>query len=214
MITSEGLLEGVSHFKQSTVRIAGEKTIYIDPYNIAGEPKDADVVFVTHTHNDHFSISDIKKVMKNDAVLAVPADAVEKAEKKGFKNIVTVIPFKAYKAGGISFETVPAYNTDKKFHRKESNWAGYVISINGKTYYHAGDTDVIPEMNNIKADVAFLPVGGTYTMNAAQAADAANIIKPFVAVPIHFADIVGTIEDARNFIKGLNSGISGVILKK
>lgn len=214
MTTSKELLEGVSHFKQSTIRIKGEKTIYIDPYSFDGEPKDADIIFVTHIHGDHFSIADIKKVAKSDAVLVLPDDCAEKARKEGYWNIVSVIPSKAYKADGISFETVPSYNIDKDYHKKGSNWVGYIININSKTYYVAGDTDVIPEMNGIKTDVAFLPVGGTYTMTAAQAAAAANIIKPFVVVPIHFADIVGTVEDAQKFIEGLDSGIRGVILKK
>ena len=214
MTTAEVLLEGVSHFKQSTIRITGEKTIYIDPISIDGEPKDADIVFVTHTHGDHFSINDIKKVMKSDAVLVVTADGVVNAGKGGFTNVMSVAPSEAYEANGISFQTVPAYNIGKLFHRKASKWVGYVININGNVYYAAGDTDVIPEMKNIKADVAFLPVGGTYTMNAEQAASAANTIRPFVAVPIHFADIVGTVEDARKFVKGLDSCIDGVILKK
>ena len=212
--TSKDLLEGVSHFKQSTIRIKGERTIYIDPFSIDGEPKDADIIFVTHTHGDHFSIADIKKVMKSDAVLVVTADGVENARKEGFKNATSVVPSKAYTVAGISFETVPSYNIDKEYHRKDSNWVGYIINLNGRTYYAAGDTDVIPEMDGIKADVAFLPVGGTYTMTASQAAAAANIIRPFVAVPIHFADIVGTVEDAQKFVEGLDSGIKGVILKK
>ena len=211
--TSKSLLEGVSHFKQSTIRIKGEKTIYIDPFSIDGEPKDADIIFVTHTHGDHFSIADIKKVIKSDTVLVVPADGVENAMKAGFKNVTSIVPSKAYKVDGISFATIPSYNIDKEYHKKDSNWVGYIVNLNGNTYYAAGDTDVIPEMDGVKADVAFLPVGGTYTMTAAQAAAAANIIKPLVAVPIHFADIVGTVEDAQKFVEGLDSGIKGVILK-
>lgn len=214
MKTTEALLEGVSHFVQSTVRIEGEKTIYIDPISINGEPKDADAVFVTHIHEDHFSPDDIGKVLKDGGLLVATADVAKKAGRKGFKNILTVNPSEAYHTDGISFETVPSYNTDKNFHKKGSGWVGYVVHMGCNSYYAAGDTDVIPEMRDIKADVAFLPVGGTYTMTAVQAATAANIIKPSVAVPIHFADLVGTIEDARSFIEGLDSGISGVILKK
>lgn len=169
---------------------------------------------MTHAHWDHFSVEDIRKVMKDGAILVATGDAAKKAREEGFGNILTVVPSKAYDADGISFETVPAYNTDKEFHKKKNGWVGYIVKINGSAYYAAGDTDVIPEMKNIKADVAFLPVGGTYTMDAAQAAEAANIIRPVAAVPIHFADVVGTEEDARKFVKGLDSGIEGVILKK
>lgn len=211
---SESLLEGVSHFKQSTIRIEGEKTIYIDPYSVDGEPKDADIVFVTHTHGDHLSITDIKKVMKSGAILVTPADGVEKVRKQGLNNIVEVAPDKEYTVEGISFKTVPAYNTNKDFHEKSSNWVGYIIKRGDARYYVAGDTDLIPEMKDFKTDVAFLPVGGTYTMTAKEAIDAANLIKPAVAVPIHFTDIVGTDEDARKFAAGLDKGIKGVILKK
>lgn len=212
--TSKGFMEGVSHFKQSTIRIKGEKTVYIDPFSVDGEPKDADIVFVTHTHRDHFSIADIKKVMKVGAILVITADGVESAKKEGLVNITEVMPNKEYTVDGVSFRTVPAYNTNKDFHKKSCNWVGYIINRDNTLYYHAGDTDIIPEMKDLDADVVFLPVGGTYTMDAGEAIDAANLIKPVTAVPIHFADVVGTVEDAQKFVNGLDDGIKGVILKK
>ena len=207
------LLHGVSHLKQSTIRMQGSKTVYFDPMGIGGEPKDADVIFVTHSHSDHFSIDDIKKLTKKGTVMILPGDCIKAAVDAGLTNVVTVWPSKSYEVDGLKFNTVPAYNINKDFHRRERNWVGYVVHVNHASYYFAGDTDKIPEMKDIKADVVFLPVGGTYTMTWPEAVEAANIIRPVIAVPIHFADIVGTADDARNFTSGINSSIRGVILK-
>lgn len=215
-VVLKDLLNGVSHMKQSTLRIvAGSKVIYIDPYLIAGEPKDADIILISHTHSDHFSPADIKKVMKDgNTKIVIPATCKSDADKAGYKNIITVEPSKDYTVGGIAIKTVPAYNTNKTFHPQSNKWVGYILNINQTLYYFAGDTDVIPEMKDIDADVAFLPVGGTYTMNAKEAAQAANTIKPLVAVPIHFADVVGTWKDADTFVSLLEKPIIGKIIKK
>lgn len=214
-VVLKDLLGGITHMKQSTIRIAADRIIYIDPYEIEGEPKDADIIFISHTHGDHFSIQDLKKVMKDSGtMLVLPADAKAAAEKEGFTNITVVEPNKAYTVDGLGFKTVPAYNLDKEFHQKGSNWVGYILTVNNTVYYFAGDTDFIPEMKEVDADVVFVPVGGTYTMDAKEAAEAVNAMKPLVAVPIHFADIVGTIEDANTFVSLLDSSIKGVILKK
>jgi L-ascorbate metabolism protein UlaG (beta-lactamase superfamily) len=117
-----------------------------------------------------------------------------------------------YEAYGIKFRTVPAYNLEKKFHKRKKNWVGYILNVDGAGYYFAGDTDYIPEMDEIKADVVFLPVGGTYTMNAQEAAQAANSIKPKIAIPIHFGSIVGSQKDAEVFIENLAVGIEAKIL--
>lgn len=207
------LLKGVRHLTQSTIRIEGSKVIYIDPFGVDGEPKDADIVFVTHTHGDHFSTSDLKKVMKKDAALVITDDGAAQARKDGMSSVVSVAPNKEYEVKGIKFSTVPAYNVNKDFHPKDSKWVGYIININNVKYYHAGDTDLIPEMKNIKADVAFLPVGGIYTMTADEAVKAAGLIKPKIAVPIHFADVVGSADDAQAFVNGLDKDIQGVVLK-
>lgn len=212
-VVLKDLLKGFTHINQSCVRIAGDKIIYTDPLNITGEPKDADIILITHTHGDHFSMQDIKKIAKDTTKIFVTADGEEALKKEGFNNVVSVEPSKEYVAEGINISTVPAYNTNKEFHKKDSNWVGYIITLNGTLYYFAGDTDIIPEMKDIKADVAFLPVGGTYTMDAKEAAQAANTIRPLVAVPYHFADVVGTVEDANTFISLLDTSIQGVILR-
>ncbi len=128
--------------------------------------------------------------------------------------VITVESNKEYMVQGIKFETIPAYNTNKTFHPKENDWVGYIITLDGIRYYIAGDTDITEENRKVKCDVAFVPVGGTYTMNYSEAAELVNIIKPKIAVPIHYGSIVGTKQDATNFIKLLHSSIKGIILMK
>lgn len=210
----KSLLNGISHYKQSTIKIVADKIIYVDPINIDGEPKDADIIFITHTHGDHFSVADIKKIAKASTKIIITADGIESLVKEGYKNIITVVPLENYTLNGLQFKTVPSYNTNKDFHKKDANWVGYILNINNTSYYFAGDTDIIPEMKDLNVDVAFLPVGGTYTMDASEAAKAANTIKPLVAVPIHYGDGVGSVEDGKSFINNLDASIQGVILKK
>jgi len=168
-------------------------TVYIDPFQIkGGEP--ADIICVTHSHSDHFSLDDIAKIAKADTVLVAPPDC------KGFRGkVVTITPDESVLVKDVTIETVPAYNIGKRFHPRANQWVGYVITLDGTRYYHAGDTDLIPEMSDVKADVAFLPAGGKYTMTAQEAAQAANIIKPKVAIPMHWGTIVGSADDAQAF---------------
>ena len=206
------LLKGFKHLHHASIKIERDKVIYIDPFQIEGSPHDADIIFCTHEHFDHLNPEAIGKVMKGDTVIVVPKDNVKKVKKHGFKDVIGVEPNQSYEADGIPFKTVPAYNLDKKFHKRKENWVGYILTLEGTTYYFAGDTDYIPEMDSIKADVVFIPVGGTYTCTAQEAAAAVNSIKPKVAVPIHFGSIVGNQGDAETFIKNLAPGIEGVIL--
>ena len=136
--------------------------------------------------------------------------------KKGInKNaIITVEPNQKYMVQGIKFETIPAYNINKTFHPKENDWVGYVIEINGVKYYIAGDTDITEENKRVKCDVAFVPVGGTYTMDFKEAAQLVNEIQPKVAVPIHYGSVVGTKQDAEKFVKLLHTNIKGIILMR
>jgi Predicted Zn-dependent hydrolases of the beta-lactamase fold len=202
------------HFYQSTVLIQGEKTVYFDPVRVPNKSIKADLVLVTHTHGDHFSIPDIQKVMKSDATLIIPADGAILAKEAGIKNVISIMPNQEYTVAGLKVQTVPAYNINKTFHPRQNNWVGYIVHLNHISYYMAGDTDLVPEMKEIKADVVFLPVGGTYTMTAKEAAEAANLIKPAIAVPIHFGDIVGSLQDAKDFVALLDKDIHGMILKE
>ena len=210
------MLEDIEVLYHSSIRINKGKMIYIDPYHIEKNFNDADMIFITHDHYDHYSEEDIEKVRKNNTIFIVPENLLNKLIKKGIndENIITLDPGDAENIDGIKVEAIHSYNIDKPFHPKENNWLGYVIEIDGIRYYIAGDTDITEENKNIKCDVAFVPVGGTYTMNFSEGAQLVNIIKPKIAVPIHYGSIVGTKQDATDFIKLLYPTTKGIILMK
>ena len=210
------MLEDIEVLYHSCIRMNKEKMIYIDPYHIEKNYKDADMIFITHDHYDHYSEEDIDKVRKNNTIFIVPENLLNKLIKKGIndENIITLDPGDAENIDGIKVEAIHSYNIDKPFHPKENNWLGYVIEIDGVRYYIAGDTDITEENKKIKCDVAFVPVGGKYTMNFSEAAQLINIIKPKNAVPIHYGSVVGTKQDATDFIKLLYPTTKGIILMK
>ena len=210
------MLENIEVLYHSSIRINKEKTIYIDPFKIDRNYNDADIVFITHDHYDHYSEEDIDKVINENTTIIIPEELLTKLLRKGInKNaIITVEPNKNYMVQGIKFETISAYNTNKTFHPKENGWVGYIIIINGIRYYIAGDTDITEENKKVKCDVAFVPVGGTYTMDFKEAAQLINEIKPKIAIPIHYGSIVGTEQDAIDFIRLLHPEIKGIILMK
>jgi L-ascorbate metabolism protein UlaG (beta-lactamase superfamily) len=187
--------EKIKWLGHASFRIEGSKTtVYIDPWKLKSALP-ADVICITHSHYDHLSEEDVKKIRKPTTVIMGPADC-----KGGFGDAFkTVTPGASHTVGDVVVEAVPAYNTDKDFHPKKNNWVGYIVTVDGVRIYHSGDTDVIPEMADFKVDVALLPVGGTYTMTVKQAADAVKRLKPKVAVPMHCGDIVGTFQDREAF---------------
>lgn len=210
------MLENVEVLCHSSIKINKEKVIYIDPFKIEKNYNDADIVFITHDHYDHYSEEDIDKVINENTIIIIPEELLTKLLRKGInKNaIITVEPNEKYMVQGIKFETIPAYNTNKTFHPKENGWDGYIIEIKGVRYYIAGDTDITEENRRVKCDVAFVPVGGTYTTDFKEAAQLINEIQPKIAVPIHYGSVVGTKQDATDFIKLLNPSIKGIILMK
>lgn len=210
------MLENIEVLYHSSIRINKEKIIYIDPFKINKNYNDADIIFITHDHYDHYSEEDIDKVINENTTIIIPDELLTKLLRKGInKNaIITVEPNKNYIVQGIKFETISAYNTNKTFHPKENGWVGYIIIINGIRYYIAGDTDITEENKQVKCDVAFVPVGGTYTMDFKEAASLINEIKPKIAIPIHYGSIVGTEQDAIDFIRLLHPEIKGIILMK
>lgn len=190
--------------------------IYIDPYKIENETHNAKYLFITHSHYDHFSIEDIEKVRNEDTIFFVTPDCKEKLLEIGVdeKRIVTVAPDEMYRFNKIEVQVIPAYNVDKEYHKKEYGWVGYLIKINGVTYYITGDTDVNEDIQNIKCDVLFVPIGGTYTMDYKEAADYTNSIKPKYVIPIHYGTIVGKKEDGIEFAKLLDTKIECLIFNK
>lgn len=192
--------EKLQIFCHSSIKITEDKIIYFDPFNIKENFSDADYIFCTHSHYDHFSPEDINKVKNNNTKLIVTKDIIESATKLINKNnIILVQPNEEYKIDNLVIKTVPAYNRIKKFHPKENNWVGYIVETNGQKYYIAGDTDNIEELHNIKCDVAFLPVGGTYTMDYEQASELANVINAKLVIPTHYGEIVGNKDDGIKF---------------
>ena len=210
------ILDNIEVLYHSCIKINKEKIIYIDPYHIDKNYNDADIVFITHDHFDHYSEEDIDKVINENTTIIIPEELLTKLLRKGInKNaIITVEPNEKYMVQGIKFETIPSYNINKKFHQKENNWVGYIITIDEVRYYIAGDTDITEENRKVKCDVAFVPVGGTYTMSFEEAAQLINEIQPKIAVPIHYGSVVGTKQDATDFIKLLHPSIKGIILMK
>ena len=194
----------------SSIKIVGEgKIIYLDPYRIKQEKNDADIIFITHSHYDHFSQEDILKIKNEKTKILVTTDMIEKTLELGFKkeDIITVTPNNLYTVLGIEIKTIPSYNINKKFHPKENNWVGYILKLEDKNIYVAGDTDITEENKNVKCDIALIPVGGTYTTNYKEAAELVNIIKPEIVIPMHYAELVGTKEDATKFEELVNSNI-------
>ena len=208
------MLENIQVLCHSSIKINEGKVIYFDPFKINTQYNDADIIFITHDHYDHYSEEDIDKVIKLDTIIVIPEGMQVKLLKKGIKNsnIITVEPERTYAVEGLKFETIPAYNVNKAFHPKENGWVGYILEIEGIRYYVAGDTDITEENKRVKCDIAFIPVGGTYTMDFKEAAELINEMKPKVTVPIHYGSIVGTSEDAINFQKLLNPEIKSKIL--
>ena len=210
------MLENIEVLTHSCIRISKNKVIYIDPFNIEKSYNDADLIFITHDHYDHYSEEDIDKVKKDDTVFIVPVELLTKLLKNGIRQdcIIAAQPNQTERVLGIRFETVPAYNVNKTFHPKENGWVGYIIDIDGIRYYISGDTDMNEDNMKVKCDVALVPVGGTYTMDFKEAARLINEIKPKIAVPIHYGSIVGTKQDATDFVKLLHTSIKGVVLMK
>ena len=184
----------------NSIQLLGDKKIYIDPYELKEETHDADYIFCTHSHYDHFSIKDIEKILKDNTKIITVLSAKEDAIKLvGKENVLIVEPNENYKIDDIKFSTTYAFNVDKHFHPKANKWVGFIIELDNKKYYIAGDTDNIPEIRSVKADVAFLPVGGTYTMDYEEAANLANAIDVKVVVPTHYGSVAGKKEDGENF---------------
>lgn len=195
------MLENVKVFCHNSIKISGSRTVYIDPFKMDRSYHDANYIFSTHTHYDHFSEGDIEKVIMDNSFIVTPDSSRELAYNlTGDKDrVILVEPEQSYEFSGISFTTTYAFNKEKMYHPKKEKWVGYIIEMDRIKYYIAGDTDNIKELRNIECDVAFIPIGGKYTMDYKEAAEFANTIKAKIVVPTHYGAIIGEKEDAQKF---------------
>ncbi len=192
------MIERFTWFKQAAFRWDGDGlVVYIDPWGVTDDVP-ADVVFLTHAHFDHFVPEEIERIRSGGTKIVAPADVAK--ELSG--DVTAVAPGDSIEVARIKVQAVPAYNVvegRRDFHPQANRWVGYVLELEGRTYYHAGDTDRLPELETLKADVAFVPIGGTYTMDAREAGGLVLEMSPLLAVPMHFGFVVGSPRDAEVF---------------
>lgn len=195
------MVENIAWLGHDSFRIEGSRTVYIDPWKLAPGAPPADLILVTHDHFDHLSKDDIAALSKPGTVVVGPREVTSQLSGE----TRTIAAGQTIDVNGVRVNAVPAYNTDKfrgpgqVFHPQADGKVGYVVELDGRRIYHAGDTDVIPEMSEVEADVALLPVSGTYVMTADEAAQACDRIRADIVIPMHYGDIVGSIDDARRF---------------
>lgn len=208
------LLGGFTWIGHASFSIQDRQTmIYFDPYQVPNSSPKADLICVSHSHSDHCDATSVRKIIKDGTHIVTEPESAAKL-RSITDNITIVAPGDDIVIDGIRIEAVPAYNINKTNHPKSKNWLGFVLTLSdGRRVYHAGDTDNIPEMAGIDTDVAMLPVGGTYTASASEAVDAAKIIQPLVAVPMHYGTIIGSVRDAEKFKQDLDGLIQTVIFE-
>lgn len=212
----------ISYLGHSGFLLSNGKRIAIDPYNVSDNVGKADIILITHSHYDHCSIKDIQKLAKSGTIVVATPDSQSKITKVDGVEMHPVEAGEEFEAEGIKIETVPAYNIKKEFHPKNEKWIGFIIKFDKVIVYHTGDTDFIPEMHNLTGYgkhgnqfVALLPVSGTYVMDVDEAVEAASILKPNLAVPMHYGSVVGSIEDAKRFVELCREkGIHAEMLEK
>ena len=203
--------ENIAINTQSSIRIGGTKVLYFDPFQISTPSHDADVIFLTHDHFDHLDPESINKIIAEKTVIIAPEKMRDKLSDWDGKNkVIAVSPGVIIESMGIRIEAVPAYNRLKPFHPKSAGWTGYVVTMDETRYYVAGDTDAVKDLEEISCDIAMIPIGGKYTMNAKEAAKLIGKIKPAVVIPTHYGSIVGKKEDAQEFAA---QGPSGIIVE-
>jgi L-ascorbate metabolism protein UlaG (beta-lactamase superfamily) len=216
IIMTKQLVSNIHWLSHASFRIEGDGlVIYIDPWKLKGGPQ-ADLILISHDHHDHCSPSDVAKILKKDTVIVTIAAAAAKLTGQ----IKVVKPGDELTVKGIPIKATPAYNINKfrspgqPFHPKESGHVGFVLTVEGQRIYHTGDSDFIPEMKSLDVDIALLPVSGTYVMTADEAAEAASVIKPQVAIPMHVGEGIGSLADADHFKKETAIAVEVLPLEK
>ena len=197
---------------QSSIRIEGSKVVYFDPFQISAEAHDADLICITHAHYDHFDPESILKVCNQNTELAAPASIAKELGKLAWKGKMHLLaPGERVETAGLIITAKPAYNKLKPFHPKRNGWLGYLLEMDGRVYYIAGDTDAVKELQEIRCYVALVPIGGKFTMNAKEAAGLVNKIKPIAVIPTHYGCIVGKPQDAETLRKLVDREVQVVV---
>lgn len=212
----EKMINNLHWLGHDSFRLDAAKVIYFDPFKLPDNSPAADIILITHEHYDHYSPQDLKIISRKHTII-ITNQAVSqqlKGEQVDYKEIRVLKPQEVTEVGGVKITAVPSYNTNKQYHPKSVGNLGFIVNADGVKIYQAGDTDFIPEMKDFSCDIALLPVSGTYVMTADEAAQAALIIKPKIAIPMHFGAIVGKEEDARRFQELLKGKIEVRILKQ
>ena len=182
---------------QSSIRLLLNKVIYFDPYLINEEKHDADIIFITHNHYDHMDIDSINKVKNDQTIIVAPNSMEEVINQIEFFDYIFSSPYDMVNIDNIAIKAIPAYNNNKPFHPKENNWLGYVITYNNEIYYIAGDTDKTSDNEQVKCDIALIPIGGHFTMDVQEASELLRIINPKIVIPTHYGSIIGDKDDAK-----------------
>lgn len=214
--TLKNIAQGITWTGQASVKIPGlGANLYVDPFKIKTEDK-ADIVLITHSHDDHLSSSSLKKICYAGTTIVAPKDVAGRIKKIPQKETITVAPGDVVNIGDIKIEATHMYNIRKtQYHPKSKKWVGFLTTGNGITVYHAGDTERIPEMENIQCDIALLPLGQKYTMNSVKdAAESAKDVSAKLAVPIHYGMYEGSKKDAVKFKELLTGHIDVMILER
>ena len=179
--------------------------IYFDPYKIGGNLKKARYIFITHSHYDHLSIEDIRKIVCDKTIFIATEDSKNILLENNIQNkIIIVKPNEIYNLTDISFQTFPSYNNNKPYHKKEFLWIGFNVEINGKNFVITGDCDENQDLLNQKCDFLFIPIGGTYTFDGKEGALCANKMHPDIVIPTHYNCIVGDNENLKEFLQYLD----------
>lgn len=208
------MYEEVEVLSHSSIKISGSLVLYFDPFNIADETHDADIILITHEHYDHYSPEDIGKIIKGGTILVCPESIKEKIKESpcgvAAQNIRYLSPDEDIELDSVKIHAVRAYNVDKNFHKKSYDWLGYVVSMDGTIYYVAGDTDINEDILSVRSchpDVALIPCGGTFTMDVREAASLAEKLSPKIAIPTHYGSIVGDKKDGDEFVRLLKGKV-------
>lgn len=202
-------LEKIHWLGHASFRIDASKVIYFDPFELRGGPT-ADLILISHEHYDHCSPEDVEKIKGAKTVIVTEKESSKKL--KG--NVKVVKPGDTIEVEGVKIRALPAYNIGKDFHPKAKAWLGFLVEIDGFTVYHPGDSDLIPEMEGLSPDIAFIPVSGTYVMDPKMAAEAALKIRPKVAIPMHYGSFIGSEKEAEKFKESLRGKVEVLILKR